>query len=282
MRSEMLRVPGASLYYEVRGSGPLVLFLPGGGGDAASVDPIAEVLEDRFTVVSLDPRGYSRSVLDGPQQTQRVEVQSDDAFRLLDHLTKEPAFVVGGSAGAIVGLDLLARHPDRVRLLVAHEPPCFAVLPDAAEQRAMIEEVHTLFRSEGPAAAGARFLAGIGHAMKPSPVPAELPPRAAEMWARLAANGPLMLEYELREFTSYLPDYEALAPVADRVVLAVGRETRGCLPYRPAVEIARRIGREVTEFPGAHNGMRTEAPEFAAQLADTMTARLRAESAGRC
>ncbi|MFJ9368927.1 alpha/beta fold hydrolase [Nocardia sp. NPDC101769] len=282
MRFETLRVPGATLYYEVRGSGPPVLFLPGGGGDAASADPIAEVLEDRFTVVSLDPRGYSRSVLDGPQQTQRVEVQSDDAFRLLDHLTDEPAFVVGGSAGAIVGLDLLARHPDRVRLLIAHEPPCFAVLPDAAEQRAMIEEVYTLFRTESPAAAGARFLAGISNAMKPSPVPAELPPRAAEMWARLAANGPLMLEYELREFTAYLPDYQALAPMADRVVLAVGRETRGCLPYRPAMEIARRIGREVTEFPGAHNGMRTEAPEFAAQLADTMTARLRAESAGRC
>ncbi|MTE16299.1 alpha/beta fold hydrolase [Nocardia aurantiaca] len=282
MRSEMLRVPGATLYYEVRGTGPLVLFLPGGGGDAASVDPIAEVLTDRFTVVSLDPRGYSRSVLDGPQQTQRVEVQSDDAFRLLNQLTDEPAFVVGASAGAIVGLDLLARHPGRVRLLVAHEPPCFAVLPDAEEQRAMIEEVYTLFRTEGPAAAGARFVAGIGNAMKPSPAPTELPPRAAEMWARLAANGPLMLEYELREFTSYIPDYEALAPSADRMVLAVGRQTRGCLPYRPAVEIAHRIGLEVTEFPGAHNGMRTEAPEFAAQLTDILTAHLRVGEAGRC
>lgn len=57
-------------------------------------------------------------------------------------------------------------------------------------------------------------------------------------------------------------------------MLAVGRETRGCLPYRPAVEIARRIGIEVTEFPGAHNGMRTDAAEFAAQLADTLITRL--------
>ncbi|MFE3989036.1 alpha/beta fold hydrolase [Nocardia tengchongensis] len=282
MRSEMLRVPGATLYYEVRGSGPLVLFLPGGGGDAASVDPIAEVLEGRFTVASLDPRGYSRSVLDGPQQTQRVEVQGDDAFRLLSHLTDEPAFVVGGSAGAVVGLDLLARHPERVALLVAHEPPCFGVLPDAAEQRAMIEEVYTLFRTDGPAAAGARFLAGIGNAMKPSPMPDELSPRAAEMWARLAANGPLMLEHELREFTSYIPDFAALAPLTDRLVMAAGRETRGCLPYRPAAEIARKLGIELTEFPGAHNGMRTEAPEFAGRLADILTAHLRVEGAGRC
>ncbi|PSK26657.1 alpha/beta hydrolase [Nocardia seriolae] len=267
-------MPEASLYYEVRGNGPLVLFIPGGGGDAASVDPIAELLEDRFTVVSLDPRGYSRSVLDGPQVTQRVEVQSDDVYRLLCHLTEEPALVVGGSSGAIVGLDLLARHPERVEALVAHEPPCFAVLSDAAEQRAMVEEVHTLFRTEGPAAASARFLAGIGGAMKPAPAAAELPPRTAEMWARLAVNGPLMMECELREFTSYVPDFVALAAAADRLVLAVGRETRGCLPYRPAVEIARRIGIEVTEFPGAHNGMRTDAAEFAAQLADTLITRL--------
>ncbi|MGX1811540.1 alpha/beta fold hydrolase [Nocardia sp. NPDC055321] len=182
MKSGTLRVPGATLYYETRGAGPLLLFLPGGGGDAGTVDPLAEVLERHFTVVALDPRGYSRSALDGPQVTQRVEVQSADAYRLITHLTDEPAYVVGGSAGAIVGLDLLARHPDRVRHLVAHEPPCFAVLPDAAVHRAMIEEVHALFRTDGPAAASARFLAGIGNAMKPAPVAAELPaPRGRDV-----------------------------------------------------------------------------------------------------
>lgn len=270
MKSDVLRVPGASLYYEIRGAGPLLMFLPGGGGDAGTVDPLAEVLDEHFTVVSLDPRGYSRSTLDGAQVTQRVEVQSDDAFRLIGHLTDEPAYVVGGSAGAIVGLDLLARHPERVRRLVAHEPPCFAVLSDAVEQLAMIDEVCALFHSQGPAAAGARFLAGIGNAMKPSPALTDLSPRAAAMWGRLAANGPLMMEYELREFTSYLPDFEALRGVSDRLVMAVGRETRGALPYRPAVEIAGRLGMEVVEFPGAHNGMRTDATEFAKALVDRL------------
>ena len=32
-KSDTLRVPGASLYYEVRGSGPLLLMIAGGGGD---------------------------------------------------------------------------------------------------------------------------------------------------------------------------------------------------------------------------------------------------------
>lgn len=279
IKSDSLRVPGATLYYEIRGAGPLLVFLPGGGGDAGTVDPLAEVLAEHFTVAALDPRGYSRSTLDGPQVTQRVEVQSEDALRLIEHLSEEPAFVVGGSAGAIVGLDLLARHPGKVRKLVAHEPPCFAVLPDAAEQRAMIDEVHALFRTEGAAAASARFLAGIGPAMKAAPAPSELPPRAAAMWERLAANGPLMLEHELREFTSYIPDYDALAASADRLTLAVGRETRGALPYRPAVAIAARLGTAVTEFPGAHNGMRTDADAFARQLVELLTAETRSSRA---
>lgn len=274
MRSDTLAVPGATLYYEMRGDGPLLLAIPGGGGDAGVFDEMAEILQHHFTVVALDPRGYSRSVLDNGPEPQQVAVQADDVARLLAHLTDEPAFVFGTSNGAIVGLDLLARHPGRVRTLIAHEPPCFAVLPDADLHLAMVEEVHALLRTEGVAAAGARFLAGIGPAMKPAPEVSQLSERAAQMWARLAANGPLMIEHELREFTSYTPDYSALDPVSERLVLAVGRETRRCLPYRPAVEIAARLGLEVVEFPGAHNGIRTEAREFANQLMDVLSAEI--------
>ncbi|WP_431957877.1 alpha/beta fold hydrolase [Nocardia lijiangensis] len=271
MRSATLPVPGATLYYEVRGSGPLLLMIPGGGGDAGVFDEMTEVLEQRFTVVALDPRGYSRSSLDGGPEDQHVSVQSEDACRLLTHLTDEPAFVFGTSAGAIVCLDLLARHPERVRVLVAHEPPCLAVLPDADEHRAMIEDVYTLLHTEGIAAAAMRFLTAMGGELKPPPDMADLPPRAAELRTRLAANAPLMFEHELRNLTSYLPDYPALARVADRLVPAVGRDSRGALPYRPAVEIAARIGRKVVEFPGAHNGIRTDAEEFAVQLIEVLT-----------
>jgi pimeloyl-ACP methyl ester carboxylesterase len=34
MKTETLQVPGASLYYEVRGSGPVLLMIPGGPMDA--------------------------------------------------------------------------------------------------------------------------------------------------------------------------------------------------------------------------------------------------------
>ncbi|WP_067563662.1 alpha/beta fold hydrolase [Nocardia acidivorans] len=272
MRSGTLRVPGAIVYYEVRGNGPLLLVIPGGGGDAAVVDPLADLLAERFTVACLDPRGYSHSTIDdGEPLDQRVEVQADDVYRLITHLTDEPAYVFGGSSGAIVGLELLARHPDRVHRLVAHEPPCFAILPDAEAQRAFVDEVYTLYRTEGLGAAGARFLKGIGGTMKPLPDPASLSPRAQAMMARLIANSPVMMEHELRQFTSHIPDVEALRKVTDRLVLASGHETGDHLPARPAAVLAARLGIEGTRFPGGHSGFTDEPEAFADLLMRTLS-----------
>ncbi|WP_330230919.1 alpha/beta hydrolase [Nocardia sp. NBC_00508] len=275
MRSATLKVPGATLYYEVRGTGPVLLLLCGSGGDAAVFDPVVEPLAEHFTVVTFDPRGYSRSVLDADATVDiAVEVQCDDAHRLLEHLSPagEAAYVFGGSGGAVVALDLLARHPAHLRLVVAHEPPCFAVLPDAAEHKAFVDEVYELFRTEGLAAAGARFLDGIGGGMRPMPDPAELPPRAAAMIERIHANAPRMMAHELRVVTSHQPNVAALAPLADRLVLGAGREGRGKLPYRPAETLAAQLHIPLTEFPGGHSGF-TDAPaEFGELLLDLLLA----------
>ncbi|MEV6390162.1 alpha/beta hydrolase [Nocardia xishanensis] len=225
---------------------------------------------ERFTVVAFDPRGYSRSTLDGGPEDRQVAVQSEDAYRLLAQLTDEPAYVFGTSAGAVVCLDLLARHPERVRTLVAHEPPCLAVLPDAAEHRAMIEEVYTLFHAEGVGAAAIRFLTAMGGEMKPPPDMSDLPPRTVELRARMAANAPIMFEHELRNFTAYRPGGAALAQVADRLMPAVGRDSLDTLPYRATAELSAQLGRAVAEFPGAHNGIRTDAAEFAAALVEIL------------
>ncbi|MGW4091536.1 alpha/beta fold hydrolase [Nocardia sp. NPDC004750] len=268
MRSGTLRVPGATLYYEVSGAGPVLLLLPGSGGDAAVFDPILEPLAQHFTVVTIDPRGYSRSVLDpGPPADIEVEVQSEDAHLLLEHLTpeEENAYVFGGSGGAVVALDLLARRPERLRLVIAHEPPSFGVLPDAAEHKAFVDEVYELFVTDGLAAAGARFLEGIGGGVR-MPDPAELSPRAAAMIERLHANAPRNMAHELRTITSHLPDVAALAPVSDRLVLGAGRESKGKLPHRPAEALAELLDIPLTEFPGGHSGF-TDAP---AEFADLM------------
>ena len=67
-----LRVDGATLHYEVRGSGPLLLLIPGGAGDAASVDGIADDLATGYTVASYDPRGMSRTLRRNPSMSMSL------------------------------------------------------------------------------------------------------------------------------------------------------------------------------------------------------------------
>ena len=69
----MLKVPGATIYYETRGAGPLLLIIPGGPQDAGVFADLAGHLADRYTVVAYDPRGNSRSRFDGePERPGRL------------------------------------------------------------------------------------------------------------------------------------------------------------------------------------------------------------------
>jgi pimeloyl-ACP methyl ester carboxylesterase len=66
MKIQTLKVPGATLYYETQGSGPVLLMIMGGFGDAGGFEGVASFLAKDYTVVTYDPCGNSRSPLDGP------------------------------------------------------------------------------------------------------------------------------------------------------------------------------------------------------------------------
>jgi pimeloyl-ACP methyl ester carboxylesterase len=154
-KTETLQLPGTSLYYKVNGSGPVLLLLLGGAADADGADGLAGLLAQHFTVVSYDRRGLSRSKIADPAALLRLETHGDDASSLLASLTTEPALVFGSSIGAVIGLDLAIRHPERVGTLVAHEPPAPELLPDT-ERASFVrsqEEVEEVFRRDGMPAA---------------------------------------------------------------------------------------------------------------------------------
>ncbi|MFH8749587.1 alpha/beta fold hydrolase [Streptomyces rimosus] len=264
-----LRVNGATLHYEVRGRGPLLLLIPGGTCGAASFGGIADKLAATYTVAAYDPRGLSRSPLDDPGAEQRVAEHAEDAFRLLELLSPgEPARVFGSSSGAIAALHLLTTHPERVERVVAHEPPVVEVLPDASEHRALIARVQETFRTQGLMPAMAVFAAGLtkdGDTTEPAPAP-ELPPEAAARAEQTLAGLPFFVSRIVPAFMSYVPDLDRLASLSDRLVLACGQDSRGELPYRPAALMAERFGTELRHFPGGHIGLTTHSAEFGAAI----------------
>lgn len=283
MDARTLKVPGAELYYEVRGSGPVLLLVCGGIYDAAGYAGLAGRLADRYTVVTYDRRGNSRSPLDEAGEAQRVEVHGDDAHRLLDAVGA-PAYVFGNSSGAIIGLELATRHPEQVRVLVAHEPPLFDLLPDHEHWRAVIDEMETTFAANGAEAAlgvlNAAFEADRGgrdaglEGRMPgggdAPRPEEMDAETAAMMGRLAKNMEFFAGYEVPGFNRYQPDLEAIqVPVVAAISATAGDEP----PGRAAKAVAARVGAETVVFPGDHGGFGSEAEPFAAQLAKVLASR---------
>ncbi|MCX4526940.1 MULTISPECIES: alpha/beta fold hydrolase [unclassified Streptomyces] len=267
-----LKVPGATLRYETRGFGPVLLLVPGGGADAALFDGVADALARHFTVVAYDPRGRTRSPLDGPPEDQSPQGQSQDAALLLAALTDEPAYVAGTSAGAVVALDLLQRHPELVRRVVAHEPPLVGLLPDAAQQHRFFASVVETYRAQGLEAAMAVMAAGTDDGRGAGGAGGEHNPPPADVMARVLANLPSFLERELLQFTGHMPDLDALAPYADRLVPAAGEDSYGLLLRRPAEALAERLGSAVTDFPGGHLGCAEQPAAFADRLIGVLSA----------
>jgi len=287
MKTDALRVPGANLYYEVRGSGPVLLLICGGVYDAAGYAGLAGQLADRYTVVTYDRRGNSRSPLDSSPEAQRIEVHADDAHRLLAAVGAEAAYVFGNSSGAMIGLELAARHPEQVRALVAHEPPVFDVLPDRDRLFALMRDVEDTFAKEGPGPAGEVFGAGLmmrGGSQESSDVAgrgitedervpggADAPrgepdPEMLEMLARFEKNKDFFIGYEVPPFGRYTPDLPALEASSARVVMGAGEASVGEPPHEAAVVLAERLGGRAVLFPGDHGGFGAYPEAFAVLL----------------
>ncbi|MFQ6392581.1 alpha/beta fold hydrolase [Nocardia sp. KC 131] len=270
-----LAVPGANLYYEIRGAGPLLLLIPGGNGDASIFDALAERMADRYTVVSYDRRGFSRSPIDG-SPASRVANDGADAAALLRHLTDRPAYVLGSSSGAIVALELLSTHPELTDTVIAHEPPLATVLPDGDKWLAFLDDIHEKSNSEGTLAAMGAFAAGVGLRMPERPPVEDLPPDAAAMTARIQQNLQFWMEHELRQYPRYTPDLMALRAASAKLVLAVGHDSKDSFPAQPNAVLAQQLELDVVEFAGNHVGYLIAADEFAAQLAAMLPRRTEA------
>jgi pimeloyl-ACP methyl ester carboxylesterase len=262
--SHSLNVPGARLYYEVQGSGP-VLMLIGHPMDSSGFAGMAPLLAEDHTVVTYDPRGFGRSTIDDHDQDAEPDLLADDVRRVLEAVGGGPAQVFGSSGGAVTGLALVARHPDHVQTLVAHEPPVALVLPDAEEARAAVHDIYDTYRNSDTGAAWQKFFVFAGLEMPPQGQAASSPPSE-----EMVATSERFFGHGLLPITLYEPDIAALRIAPTRVVVAGGTTSRGDFAQRAAAALAERLGTPLVDFPGDHGGFATEAEDFVAVLRRTL------------
>ncbi|MFD0891979.1 hypothetical protein ACFQ08_46125, partial [Streptosporangium algeriense] len=147
--------------------------------------------------------------------------------------------------GATIGLELLARFPDRVRTLLAHEPPLVTLVDDAARWRAWYEDLVEINEKVGTRTSFDYFFAhlvsdGAGEQPQVSVPDSHLP------------EWDVYFRRELRRIVAYEPDAVALKNVRDALVPVIGADSRAYWHGRAVLTLGEQVGVETAEVPGGH------------------------------
>jgi pimeloyl-ACP methyl ester carboxylesterase len=278
-KTETLELPGAALTYDVREaeseSTEPVLLMIGAPMDASGFTTLAGYFADR-TVVTYDPRGVGRSPRADGVTAATPDEHAEDLHRLICELDAAPVDIFASSGGAVNALALVARHPEGVRTLVAHEPPLATVLPDREESLAVTEDIHETYQRHGRGPAMAKFIAFTSvrgptptDFRNHAPTPADLGLPTEDDGSR---DHPLLGPHMVW-VSRYEPNFDALRGASTRIVVAGAAEGEGTFPYRAAMAAAERLGTEAVIFPSHHGGFgqQGDPDAFAATLRRVLT-----------
>jgi pimeloyl-ACP methyl ester carboxylesterase len=278
-----LNVPGAVLTYDVRpgepGSGPTLVVI-GSPMGAGGFGTLAGHFPER-TVVTYDPRGVERSTKDDPTSPSTPEEHADDLHRVLSELGGDQVDVFASSGGAVNALALVARHPDQVRTLVAHEPPLASIVADREGALTASRAVHEAYEAHGFGAGMAQFLVLVTHRGLIDDAFLARPPADPAMFGMPTEDDGVrtdaLLGQNIVSCTHFEPDFDALRRAHTRIVVAAGAESEGELAHRGAEAVASHLGQPVEVFPSNHGGFlggeygQTGDPDaFAAKLREVL------------
>jgi pimeloyl-ACP methyl ester carboxylesterase len=143
-------VNGLNLYYETYGEGRPLVLLHGGLGSGEMFGPIIPALAARHQVILPDLQGHGRTAdIDRPIDPR---LMADDIAALIDHLALEDPDVVGWSLGGMVALLTAAKHPAKVRRMVAASANIHpeAIYPDMREQQSQVNAAAAEFMKDTP------------------------------------------------------------------------------------------------------------------------------------
>jgi pimeloyl-ACP methyl ester carboxylesterase len=257
--TQTLDAPGATLTYDIRRNDESTeppLFLIGSPMGAAGFGTLSGYFTDR-TIVTYDPRGSERSTKPDPSSESTPDEHADD-LHLIIKAIGEPVDMFASSGGATNSLALVAKHPEDVRILVAHEPPIATVLPDSENAKAAARAVKETYMRSGFNAGMAHFIAVVSHegefpddfADRPAPDPAMFGMPSEDNGSR----DDVLMAQNIVTGTHYELDFDALRKVSTRIVMALGVESQKILPGRGAKAVAEQLGTEPVIFPSGHGG----------------------------
>jgi pimeloyl-ACP methyl ester carboxylesterase len=235
------------------------------------------------TVITYDPRGSERSTKADPSSESTPDQHADDLHRVIQVVGLGPVDLFASSGGATNALALVAKHPEDVRILVAHEPPIATVLPDSRNAKAAARAVRETYKRSGFGAGMAHFIAVVSHegefpdgfAEQPAPDPAMFGMPTEDDGSR----DDVLMSQNIVTGTHYELDFDTLRKASTRIVPALGVESQQIMTGRATRVVAERLGIEPVIFPSGHGGFlggeygqKGDPDAFAAKLREVLAA----------
>lgn len=110
-------VNGVKLFYKEAGEGKPMLFLHGTlATDERHFPKQLTEFAKKNRVIALHLRGHGKSSF--PEGAFKLDYFTEDVYQFLSEMKLDSVIVVGFSFGGVVGLDLAAKHPEKVGKLV--------------------------------------------------------------------------------------------------------------------------------------------------------------------
>ena len=113
----MLPLKDLDLRYIQQGSGPDIVWLPGGDEVAEAWDHQFETFGTAFRNTSMDPRGAGKTVVRKPPPWT-IEDMADDCAELIRARCQPPVIMIGLSMGSLITLQFALKYPELVRLAI--------------------------------------------------------------------------------------------------------------------------------------------------------------------
>lgn len=110
---QFAEINGARIYYTVTGQGEPLVLIHGYPLSGNLFRRQRQTLSRVFQVITLDLRGFGRSI--APDEQASIDIYTSDVLALLNLLQVQQAVIGGHSMGGITTLNLYRRAPDRFR-----------------------------------------------------------------------------------------------------------------------------------------------------------------------
>lgn len=136
---EYVEVDGARIFYEAAGDGPAMLLLHGYPLSGALFARVRDALQDNYTVITIDHRGYGLS--EAPGVPDSIEIYASDALAVLDHLGIDQAIIGGMSMGGPITLSMYKTAPERFTGMILIDTTAGAAAPPEAGLWRGVEKV---------------------------------------------------------------------------------------------------------------------------------------------